>query len=389
MAPTLTWLDSFEHQQTGIVFYGTNAGIYDFNNRPAGTSIVTGRRSTSHALQLVQNGVTATFIGKVPAASTRVVVDSFYVNIAAAPSSNSIIWQAIATVNGNVLCATDGTIRYQVTTGTPLTTAVQIADGQWHRIDIRFDSSGATYSLDVSVDGVSVGNAATASSTAADMTALRFGSAAGSDTGTWVIADHVRSYTSADYPIGPHQVNALIPNADGTHSWASTNMGPSTGGVASSVTTLWQSVDDWPANTSDYIQYANTTATSSEYAEITFPDVATGSTIWAARAIAAIFSGGTAANAATTRVVDAANATKLNLYVGDQSDTSLRHQATMIPSVTDYTTLNGLKFRVGFPTDSNPAPEWSALMIDYAQPEDVPVPLIVPRYAPPPDRYGR
>jgi hypothetical protein len=47
----------------------------------------------------------------------------------------------------------------------------------------------------------------------------------------------------------------------------------------------------------------------------------------------------------------------------------------MVPSITSAALLNALKFRVGFPTDSNPVPRWAALMIDYAIPEGaLPIP---------------
>lgn len=380
--PTLTWLDSFYHQQQGATFYGTNAGIYDTSNRSAGLSAVTGRRPEAFALQVVEDGVTATRVGKTIAAGNRTLVESFYFKVSATPSVDSNFWQAIATINGQIgISATTGTVFYTSGSGVVKTVAGNWADGAWHRVDVKFVTSATPYTLDLFIDGVSQTQHVSNATTAADITESRLGSNTATHTLTVQITDWVRSVTSGDYPIGAHRCLALIPNADGTHSWTSTHMGTEAGLVASSATNLFQSVDEWPANLTDYIQ-AGTSTTSGEYAEVAMLDAWPSETVWAARSVAAIFSAGTAANSATTRVVDAANATKLDLYVGDQSDTSLRHQATMIPSVTDATTLNGLKWRVGFPTDSNPQPEWSALLIDYAVPDQFPTSLVTPRARP-------
>lgn len=373
--PTLTWLDSFQHQQVSATFYGAGAGVYDTSLNGAGMSFVTGRRGAgSFAVQIVENGATSSRLGKLVAAGNRTVVESFYVRITAKPSVDSHLWVGVAFVNNFVgIASATGFIYAQVTGGTQRNDNVDISDGQWHLIDVKLDSSTATYALDVRVDGRAL-TQATNTSTIADITETRLGSTAAAHTLTCQYADWVRSVTAGDFPIGAHQVKALIPVADGAHSWASTNMGDNTGGKASSVSTLWQAVDDWAsgaADTTTFIAYTNITNTATEYAEIPLPDVAAGETVWGARAVAAIFSAGTTANSATTRVVDGSGTTVLDLYTGDQSDTSLRHQAAMVPSITSDTLLNALKFRVGFPTDSNPAPQWSALMIEYATPEVV------------------
>jgi hypothetical protein len=379
--PTLTWLDSFAHQQAASVFYGTGAGVYDTNSGVANFSFPAGRKPGSVAMMMVQDGVTATRVGKLVPAGNRTVVESFYVKIGAIPSVASTFWVGISFINAQLRVMTDGTVQYSSGSAADKVVdagAVYANDGLWHRIDLKWVTSGTTYTFDLSWDGVAQTQHVSNATTAADITEIRLGSSTTGHTGTFTFADWVRSVTAGDHPIGPHQVRALIPDADGAHNWTSTHMGPSSGGVASSVSTLWQEVDDFgsgSANTTDYIQYALTTATSTEYAEITLPDVGPAMVVWAARAVAAIFSAATQANSATTRVVDGSGATALDLYVGDQSDTSLRHQAAMIPSITTPALLNALKFRVGFPTDSNPAPRWSALLIDYAIPEQVSLPM--------------
>jgi hypothetical protein len=370
MAPTLTWIDSFFHQNLGVTSYGTNAGLYDTQLNTAKMSFVAGRRTGTFAVQIVQDATTAARLGKTLAAGNRTVVESVYFKISSLPSVDSNIWQGMSTINCNIgISATTGTIFYNAGSGTSRTVAGNWADGLWHRLDLKWVTSATPFTIDITIDGVAQTQQVSNATTAADITETRLGSNNAAHTATIQFADWVRSVTTGDYPIGPHQVNALVPMADGAHNWASTNMGPAGGGTASSVSTLWQSVDEWPADAADFIQYANTTATSTEYAETLVQDAPTGIYVWAARAVAAILSASTLANSATTRVVDAANATKLDLYVGDQSDTTMRHQAAMIPSVTDVGILNGLKWRVGFPTDSNPAPEWAALLIDYAQAE--------------------
>ncbi len=367
--PTLTWLDSFQHQQTAPTFYGTGAGVYDTSVGGANMSFVTGRRSGSLAIQLAQDGVTSTRVGKLVAAGNRTVVESFYFKISVAPSVNSAMWQGLAVINNSISMDTTGHVFWSAGSGTVKTSSGTYADGVWHRIDVKWVTSASTYTLDIYIDGVSQIQQVSGSTTAGDITETRLGSTNAAHTLTVQVADWVRSVTSGDYPIGEHIVVPLIPNADGTHNWASTNMGDQTGGRLSSVTDLNTMVDDFAsgaANTTDYIAYTNTTNTATEYAEIGMSGVGSGATVWAARAVAAIFAAGTTANAATTRIVDGSGTTVLDLYVGDQSDTSLRHQASLLPGIDTPSEVNALKWRVGFPTDSNPAPRWSALMVDIA-----------------------
>lgn len=368
--PTLTWLDSFEHQNAASTYYGTNAGLFDVapSTQFALWSYVTGRRTGSHALRIAQNGTNAARAGKVVAAGNRVLVESFYFKCSAKPSVDSSLWAstgAVSNSNIQIASATGFLAIHAVAAGSVTNGNVDVTDGQWHRLDLKLDTSANPYKLDVSLDGVAQ-TQNTSGAAAGDINSAGLGTISAAHTLTADYADWVRSVTGADHPIGDHICVPLIPNADGTHNWASTNMGDSTGGRASSVTDLNTMVDEFPANTTDYIAYTNTTATGTEYAEILLPDVGSGATIWAARAIAAIFSATTTANSATTRVVDGSGTTVLDLYVGDQSDTSLRHQASLLPGVDTPSEVNALKWRVGFPTDSNPAPRWSALMVDIA-----------------------
>ena len=370
--PTLTWLDSFDHQQTTSQFYGTGAGIWDTNSNAPGITYPVGRRPGSHAVQLAQDGVTSTRLGKTVVAGNRTLVESFYMKVSAAPSVTSNAWTGVATVNALIRVETaTGKWLYTAGSGTDaaINGGVNYCDGQWHRIDLKWVTSGTTYTLDVTFDGVAQTQHVSNSTTAADITETRLGSNTNTHTLTVQLTDWVRSFTAADHPIGPHKCLSLQPVSDGAHNWASTKMGSETGGVASSVTTLWQSVDDWvsgAADTSTFIQYANTVATATEYAEIICAKVEPSTVVWAVRAAAAILSGGTQANSATTRIVDGSGSTVLDLYTGDQSDTANRYQASILSGVTTAAALNALKWRVGFPTDSNPAPEWSALMFDYA-----------------------
>lgn len=367
MAPTLTWLDSFEHQNLGVASYGTNAGLYDTQNNTSKMSFVTGRLPTTHAVQIVQDAVTAARLGKTVAAGNRTVVESFYFRITAAPSVTSNFWQGIATVTAQVGMDTTGHVQWNAGSGSNRTSSGTYADGQWHRIDLKLVTSATPYTLDIYIDGTSQTQQVSNATTAADISETRIGSNNAAHTLTVQIADWVRSLTAGDYPIGPHRCVQLLPTADGTHSWASTHMGDQAGLVASSTSTLHNDVDEFPPDATDYIQ-AGTSTTSTEYAEIVMDDVASGLTVWAARAVAAILSQGTASNSATTRIVNGVPATILDLYTGDQSDTTIRVQAAILPGITSDTLVNALKYRVGFPTDSNPAPWWAALMFDYATP---------------------
>src|SRR4051812_38355426 len=191
--PTPTWLDSFAHQNQLGVFYGTNAGIYDSTLNTAGMTFVAGRRAGSFALQIVQNGVTSSRVGKTLAAGNRTVVESFYIKISAAPSVNSNLWLALATINGAVQMNTDGTLSFTAGTGTARIISGNWADGNWHRIDLKFVTSATTYTMDLQIDGVAQTQHVSNATTAADITETRLGSNNGAHTLTCQYTDWVRS----------------------------------------------------------------------------------------------------------------------------------------------------------------------------------------------------
>jgi hypothetical protein len=170
------------------------------------------------------------------------------------------------------------------------------------------------------------------------------------------------------FPIGPHSVGAIVPTSDGAHA-AGTNTIEATTGTDIGVATAFDLMDEWPANTTDYVrQVTNGTL---NFAEVNFADTAA-SSIWGVSAVAALFASGTAADTGTTRIVDSLNVTLVDVYAGDMSQTTLHYRTAIVPVPAGGWTpavLNGLKARVGFSSDTNPNPRWSALMLQFAMPE--------------------
>jgi hypothetical protein len=265
---------------------------------------------------------------------------------------------------------TSGQLQARITAGGPLQTySPSIADNVYHRLDAHVDSSGTTWTLSWSVDGVAQTDSTEGGHSASDSGRCRVGAQDGSTTGTLtiIVDDLVMSATAGDYPIGPHSVYALLPNADGTHN-AGTNTIEDNAGTDIVSPNAFPLMDEWAPNTTDYVQQS--AIGTGNYAEVGFQD-SSDATVWGVEAIAALFSAGTNANSATTRIVDSTNATLVDVYAGDMSETSLHYRRAIVPApggTWDAGELSGVKARVGFASDVIDVPRWSALMLQYAVP---------------------
>src|SRR5215471_17718688 len=147
--PTLVWLDGFRHQWAAGNTYASNA-VYDSINRSAGITAVTGRRPGEFALQVVEDGVSATSAKKTVGAGNRVLVDSFYFKISTLPSVDSDFRSPTAGTTAHIgMVAANGNIFVKIGTGTQQTLSGNFADGQWHLCDFKYVTSANPNTLDV------------------------------------------------------------------------------------------------------------------------------------------------------------------------------------------------------------------------------------------------
>jgi hypothetical protein len=359
--PTPVLIDGFEHQTLST----NGTGIWSNIVGSTGISIdTTNQRTGAAALKVAQNGSAATYAHK--PISSQVLVGSLYIRATAAPSVNSLICAAPGPTNmPQFWLTTAGRIRAAIG-GSGAVDGPIVTDGNWHLLDFRFRTDTTTFTIEWSVDGAAQTTSTRTGQTATNMTAFRLGSGTPSHTATCWYDDLVLSYTSADYPIGPHKVLALVPNAE-------TQGGGSVGDLTITGGTLaWEVLDEWPADTSTYV--AQTTASGSSYRAVAFQET-TETTIWGVMGYLAYFaSAASPANDGITRIVDQGGATLTDIYSGDMSETSLFYKSAIIAAPSGgwtQTKLNGVRCRIGFSTTVSPEPRWSALMLQYAVPEPV------------------
>lgn len=367
--PTISWADGWHHRTADTNRFGgaTDTGIFSTVTRAAGISFDNETYQGAPDLQVVEDGTTTCVERGVPAGNRIAVVSVYFKLPSGAPAAASRIMQIFGPTNTiKIWIETSGTISAGDTSGDKI--GPNVNDGAIHRLDARFDWSAATFTVDWAVDGVNQTQATLATQTPADITVWRLGGTTSNNVTVrfWHFA---LSLTSGDYPIGDHRVNVLLPTGDGTHV-AGTNTIEDQAGTDIVSPNAFPLLDEWPANTSDYIQQSTVGGTN--YAEVTFADT-TETTIWFVRGTAALFASGTTANDGITRIVDSGGTTLTDVYSGDMSENPALHYRASAIAVPgggswDQTKLNGLKARVGFSTNVASVPRWTALSLQYVVP---------------------
>jgi hypothetical protein len=134
-----------------------------------------------------------------------------------------------------------GVLKFGFTPGSYVTHATTVVTGRWYRFDLLVqnnDGSG-TKKMDIQVDGVAGPSQSTLVEAGANTTAWRFGYT-GSTTSEVHYDDAIIGNDAGDYPFGEGQVDAVYPNADGTHSFTVGDFGDDLAVVLSSSTVLHQ-----------------------------------------------------------------------------------------------------------------------------------------------------
>ena len=369
--PTPIYVEGYEHQTLSANDFGTTVGgLFHAIINSGVCSIVTGRQGAgSFAAQVSPSAATAGL--DVRLNGSGVMVGSFYFKITSgAPATQFLL--ADTGHGGSGLgfhIKTDGTLLVQLSGAGAQSSPSSVADGAWHRVDYHFNTTANPWTLDVILDGSFTYTQLT-SALAADTTTVwqvRVGDTFSARTYTVAFDDYVASHTAADYPLGDHVVYAGVSNADVTHN-AGTNVIEANDGTDIGVAPAWSLMDEWPANTTDFVQQV--AIGTGNYAEVEFPNAVSNVSIWGVEGFAALFSSGTTANSGTTRVVDSSGNTLVDIYSGDMSESALHYRRAIVAvpggGAWDATKFNGLKTRVGFSSNVDTQPRWSSLMLQYA-----------------------
>jgi len=361
---TLTWLTGFEHGVLSV----NGAGLFD---TIAGTVAVQGavKRTGSYALQANPSPAAASYVRKVLASSIMVV--SLYVRFAQWPSTESVVCQAETTGDSMYIAINPTTHklypRIASTSGSEEGDALLL--DTWYRIDARFDPTANPWKVDWQLDGTPMTQFTNAQA-AATMYALWVGPAWSATNN--VFYDDVRvSATTDNYPIGPGQVDALLPTADGTHN-AGTNTMEDNDGNDIGVVTAYDHVNQLPMSESTlYVKQSAADAT--KYAEIQFADVGNYTDYHGVIGQLAYMS----ATATTNKggcVVRRSDGTEITIWgnattPADYSESSMFYKSAIVtPPAGGWTQteINALRARMGYSTDVNPVPYWENLLLEVA-----------------------
>jgi hypothetical protein len=181
-----------------------------------GTPTIDTTTTRSGARSIRCNG-TQDFVWVIGGSATR-LVGRVYIRFTTLPSADStLLAYDTAFAGPQIRYVNTGTeIRCRVGT-TNGSTGVLVTTGIWYRIDFDFNvNTGGNDFCDAQVDGVALGQATAAGSSAANDGRF-YG---GTTSGDVYFEDCILSNTAADYPLGAGHVTSFIPNADGAHNVA-------------------------------------------------------------------------------------------------------------------------------------------------------------------------
>jgi hypothetical protein len=372
MAPTLVAIEGWEHQIPSTCpsnfAYLYAACTYD-------TGVFNGG---SASLKVVEDGVHVCNAAWQGFAASAARVVSVYFRVTTAPAATSNIFESdYNLVNPFYFKVTTGGV-LQAVMGASTVNGPNVADSAWHRLDYRALTPNGTHTIDWQVDGAAQTQVALAGQGAENMDTFMYaGSNTTSHNLTFWCDDLLISNTSGDYPIGPHKVLAVLPDADGTHVGAADIMVNETDVdiVTPGYTTAHDLVLSVPPTTGHRVQQKAINA--NDYAEVLFADTAE-STVWGVEGFVGVGKSSAASTNGTSRIVDIDGNTLTNIFSGNHATAGLYYYAAAIAApggAWTPTGLNGLKGRMGFSSDVTPNPYWHFLMLQYA------VPVVVPSFA--------
>lgn len=312
-----------------------------------------------------------------------IVAGRFYVRFASLPASSTPFIRFVnANGAGTIEVDNAGLIKAKVGTGSLSASAGTASTGTWYRIDFLLDTSGATGSIKLQVDGGTEQTATNAQATA-NNTSINIG-ITGAATCDAFYDDSLWGDATGDYPFGAGTVDRFSPTADGTHSFTAGDFGYDTAGadVATTATDVWTKVDDTDmGSTADLIRQKVIRSTG--YVEVAF---GARPHSWAPLAVAVItsfHSSTTGANTAGVKLNDGGTLKNITDEAGDAlsdiSETAIivneKVLATRPNGGTAWTdaALGAITVRFGYSTDVVGIPYWDGLMLEVAYGPQPPV----------------
>jgi hypothetical protein len=243
-------------------------------------------------------------------------------------------------------------------------------------VDFIADVSTTTRTANARVNGTGLGPA-TQASTASTFTNVRIGKNVDTTTANVQVRydDLVVSATEADYPLGEHEVLALRPNADGTHSFTANDFirGDAGAAILVSATDVWTLLDDeffGTIGTSDSVQQ-NVIRTTG-YVEFQLDPAPRTVDAWGIQIHGQYDADATGASTVTLKENDGGTLRDVytNADVSNTTETFLSHCRTTAPSGGAYTQakLDALRLRWGYSGDVTGSPIVHALMVEAAFP---------------------
>lgn len=366
---THVWNCGFECQVSGAGTHIAPVGTWSFSTSTKRTGAASFRANPTAAHGYFNLDSTSLTGGLT---MTQRTVGRFYVNFASLPTGDTWLVasvQFLGSAIGVGFKNSDSTIRGMHNNGgnTFSSNGATVTTGTWYRVDFDINTSANPWKVDVRVDGVALNQLTTAlAANTHTYFAIGIGCNLVATTTDAFFEDCVISQTGADYPLGPGEVQRLLPNADGTHSVTGTNIirgttaAPTGGGNVNGSSDTYTYVDEVPlGGGGDFINQQTTAGT--EYAEIAFENTPSGK--GAPRSVSVIIArheSTTSTGAAQHRLrdtVSAAEDTFLNFNAA--GSTSLRYTwkcYAAAPGGAAWTSaiLDGIVYRFGYSSDADP-----------------------------------
>lgn len=305
-----------------------------------------------------------------------VVVSRTNVRIDTVPTANRVVLGALrAGTNvslGLAYNTTDGKWYAGLDDGTTVTlgaSGVSITTGIYNTIDIKSVVNVTTYTVDVQVNGVALGQASLGGQTASNTQTFCCGVRPGT-TATFDITydDIILSITSGDYPIGAGKVLAFVPASDGSHTATGTHIVQGTiatpvgAAITSATTDSFNWVNGRPilGGATDNTRLINQqTAASTEYAEHGIEQTTEVNAPRTIEVLCALrHAAGQACNS-TFKINDNGTENTVFADTGNSNTTDCyarKHYATMPADSANWTLarFNALKLRYGYSSDATP-----------------------------------
>lgn len=366
--------------ECGLAIGGTSDSHYQFAQNVSISTTVTRGAHSARSLKIGNTGA-ASYMRRFAATSQTEYAGRIYLYVEAWPTATMDVIQGTVAAGAKASIQVDSSTReLEVQIGGDVNAVARpgaISLNTWYRIDFAFFCGTNGYAK-MSVDGGTTYQSNTTQTATTFDNGFRVGTSASDATFIAYVDDFTLSDAVADFPIGAGKVEGVVPNADGSHSFTTGDFKyDNSGNVATNATDTHIWVDDIPlGSTADFL--TQNVINGSGFLEFAFA-----STSVAPRALQAIVQYATASTTTdniTFKLRDSNGGTEDNIFSGDPSTTASftdtpdykQKTYTTIPGTANAWTINaynGLRFRFGFSSDTNPVPGIHAVMLEVDFPE--------------------